>query len=291
MGIRFTVLSSGSTGNATLVEYGEWKVLLDAGLSMKRIEQLLAERGVRADQLSCMFVTHEHSDHIKGIGALARKYSLPVYANGKTWNELDRLVGDVADEQRRTFKTGEAVTLGELTVESFPISHDAADPVAYNFCAGNMKLSIATDIGYMSPVVKEKIRDADVLVLESNHDIQMLRVGKYPWNIKRRILGDLGHLSNDAAGEALCELLTERTKRVYLAHLSRDHNQMDLAKLTVNNILMESGICTPDNPVRLMDTYWDRPTAWDLVSSERLVAAAGESNDDGDLEDTDATTA
>ncbi|WP_199616952.1 MBL fold metallo-hydrolase [Paenibacillus alkalitolerans] len=268
MGIRFTVLSSGSTGNATLVECGDRKVLLDAGLSMKRIEQLLAERGVRADELSCMFVTHEHSDHVKGLGALARKYSLPVYANAKTWNELDRLAGDISEEQRRTFVTGESVCVGELTVESFPISHDAADPVAYNFCADNFKLSIATDIGYMSPVVKEKIRDADVLVLESNHDIQMLRVGKYPWNVKRRILGDLGHLSNDAAGEALCELLSQRTKRVYLAHLSRDHNQMDLAKLTVHNILKESGISTMERPVRIMDTYWDRPTEWDWVNRE-----------------------
>lgn len=274
MGIRFTVLSSGSTGNATLIEYGDRKVLLDAGLSMKRIEQLLAERGVSGEQLSCLFVTHEHSDHVKGIGALARKYSLPVYANAKTWNELDRHVGEVEDEQRKTFKTGEEVSIGELRVESFPISHDAADPVAYNFHAGGFKLSIATDLGYMSPVVKEKIRDADVLVLESNHDIQMLRVGKYPWNIKRRILGDLGHLSNDAAGEALCELLSPRTKRVYLAHLSREHNMMDLAKLTVNNILVESGVCSPDRPVRLLDTYWDRPTEWDWVDADELEEAA-----------------
>src|SRR5690606_34032464 len=106
-----------------------------------------------------------------------------------------------------------------------------------------------------SPVVREKVRDSDVLVLESNHDVQMLRVGKYPWNVKRRILSDVGHLSNDAAGEALCELVTERTKRVYLAHLSRDHNQMDLAKLTVNTILCESGVSTEEHPVRIMDTY------------------------------------
>ncbi|WP_274365025.1 MBL fold metallo-hydrolase [Paenibacillus thermotolerans] len=276
MGIRFTVLSSGSTGNATLVEYGDRKILLDAGLSMKRIEQLLAEKGVSGDQLSCMFVTHEHSDHIKGIGALARKYALPVYANAKTWNELDRLCGDVAMEQRMIFKTGDEIMIGDLRVESFPISHDAAEPVAYNFHAEGFKLSVATDLGYMSPVVKEKIRDSDVLVLESNHDIQMLRVGKYPWNIKRRILGDLGHLSNDAAGEALCELLSPRTKRVYLAHLSRDHNQMDLAKLTVNNILAESGLSTPERPVRLMDTYWDRATEWDRIDVGGLGSAESE---------------
>lgn len=270
MGIRFTILSSGSTGNATLIECGEWRVLLDAGLSAKRVEQLMLERGVSPADLKGILVTHEHSDHVKGLGAIARKYKLPVYANMKTWNELDRAVGDLADDQRIAFQTGEELTFGGLTVESFPISHDAAEPVAYNFKAGKAKLSIATDIGYMSPIVREKVRDADVLVLEANHDIQMLRVGKYPWNVKRRILSDVGHLSNDAAGEALCELVSERTKRVYLAHLSRDHNQLDLAKLTVNSILCESGISTEERPVRLMNTYYDRSTDWDLVGDEDL---------------------
>ncbi len=263
--MRFSILSSGSTGNATLIEYGESRILLDAGLGVKRMEQLLLERGVKPDGLSCVFVTHEHSDHVRGLGALARKYKLPVYANRKTWNELDRAVGDLAEEQRKFFDTGETMDVGGLTVESFPISHDAAEPVAYNFHAGGTKLSIATDIGYMSPVVKKKIRGANVLVLEANHDIHMLRVGKYPWNVKRRILSDVGHLSNEAAGEALCELISERTKRVYLAHLSRDHNVLDLAKLTVNNILRESGVMAEERQVRLMDTYYDRSTAWDSV--------------------------
>jgi len=268
MEIRFTILSSGSTGNCTLIECGGHRVLLDAGLSAKRIEQLLKERGVTPEQLNCILVTHEHSDHVRGLGAMARKYKLPVYANMNTWNALDRAVGDLSDDLRVAFKTGDSLTFGDLSVESFPISHDAAEPVAYNFMSGNAKLSIATDIGYMSPIVKEKIKDADALVLESNHDVQMLRVGKYPWNVKRRILSDVGHLSNEAAGEALCELVTERTKRVYLAHLSRDHNLLDLAKLTVNNILYESGVSTEEKPVQLMDTYYDRSTEWDSVGGE-----------------------
>jgi phosphoribosyl 1,2-cyclic phosphodiesterase len=117
----------------------------------------------------------------------------------------------------------------------------------------------------MSDRVKEKIVDSDVLVLESNHDIGMLRMGKYPWNIKRRILSDIGHLSNEAAADALCELLRGRTRRVYLAHLSRDHNMMDLAKLTVNNILEEHGVSVANGDVKLMDTYYDRPTLWDTI--------------------------
>lgn len=282
MGIRFTVLSSGSTGNATLVEYGDCCVLLDAGLSMKRLEQLFAERKVAASDISCVLVTHEHSDHVKGLGALARKYKLPVYANMKTWNALDASVGELPNEQRKSFKTGEAFCLGGLTVEPFPISHDAAEPVAYNFMTESVKLSIATDIGYMSPIVKEKVKDADVLVLESNHDVDMLRIGKYPWNVKRRILSDVGHLSNDAAGEALCELISRRTKRVYLAHLSRDHNQMDLAKLTVNTILKESGVSTEERPIPLMDTFYDRSTEWDWVEREELPRYQTDINAVGD---------
>ena len=267
MSLRFTILASGSTGNAAVIEHGGVRVLLDAGLSAKRLEELLGARGVQPEDLQGILVTHEHSDHVRGLGALARKFKLPVYANMNTWNALDRMVGELPDDQRVAFRTGDALKFGDLLVESFPISHDAAEPVAYNFTAGGFKLCIATDIGYMSPAVKEKARDADVLVLESNHDVEMLRVGRYPWNVKRRILSDVGHLSNEAAGEALCELISERTKRVYLAHLSRDHNLMDLAKLTVNNILRESGVSTAERPVRLMDTYYDKSTEWDDVGS------------------------
>jgi len=274
MSLRFTILASGSTGNAAVIEHGGVRVLLDAGLSAKRLEELLCGRGVQPGGMRCILVTHEHTDHVRGLGALARKYRLPVYANMNTWNALDRVVGDLPDDLRVAFRTGDRLRFGDLEVESFPISHDAAEPVAYNFAAGGVKLSIATDIGYMSPVVKEKTRDADVLVLEANHDVEMLRAGRYPWNVKRRILSDVGHLSNEDAGEALCELISERTKRVYLAHLSRDHNLMDLAKLTVNNILRESGVVGEERAVRLMDTYFDRPTEWDDVGAEDGVRAA-----------------
>lgn len=266
MGLRFSVLSSGSTGNATIVVNEETKVLVDAGFSAKKIDELLQERGLSARDLHAVMITHEHADHIKGLGALARKYDLPVYANEKTWKELDRLVGAIDEVNRRILETGAALEIGSMQIESFGISHDAAEPVGYCFQDGACKLSLATDLGYMSSKVKEKIRDSDVLVLESNHDIEMLRMGRYPWNIKRRILGDMGHLSNEAAGEALIDILSARTKRVYLAHLSRDHNMMDLARLTVANILDNEGI-TEDH-VKLMDTYYDRPTAWDKVDPD-----------------------
>jgi phosphoribosyl 1,2-cyclic phosphodiesterase len=140
--------------------------------------------------------------------------------------------------------------------------------VGYCFYEGEQKLSLATDLGYMSSKVKEKITDSDALILETNHDIEMLRMGNYPWNIKRRILGDSGHLSNDAAGEALGDVLTGKTKSVYMAHLSRDHNMLDLARLTLNNLLEDRGISLESSKLQLKDTYYDRSTKWDTTGEE-----------------------
>lgn len=265
MGLRFTVLASGSTGNATIVQGDDATVLVDAGLSVKKIEELMRERGVAGHHVDAILVTHEHSDHIKGLGAFARKFDLPIYANEATWGALERHVGQITTEKRVIMETGETVNFGGIQVTSYAISHDAAEPVGYVFDDDDVKLSLATDLGYVSDKVRLMIEDSDVLVLESNHDVDMLRMGRYPWNIKRRILSDIGHLSNEAAGEALCQLMTDRTKRVYLAHLSLDHNLMDLAKLTVNNVLESNGFFFRKDEFPLRETYHDRPTPWDEV--------------------------
>ncbi|WP_433944794.1 MBL fold metallo-hydrolase [Paenibacillus sp. SN-8-1] len=265
MGIQFTVLSSGSTGNATVITDGQVTLMIDAGFSARRIDELLGMRDLTGDQLTGILITHEHSDHIKGLGAVARKYNLPVYANEKTWEAMSRSVGKLSDDQRIVFGTGEARDFGSLRVESFAISHDAAEPVGYVFQDGKHKLSVVTDLGYASDKVKETIVDSDVLVLEANHDIEMLRMGRYPWNTKRRILGDMGHLSNEASGEALSELLNGRLKRTYLAHLSREHNMLDLAKLSVRGAMEDRGCFYKDSEFKLCETYYDRPTPWDRV--------------------------
>lgn len=267
MGLRFTILSSGSTGNATVVTNGDSRVLIDAGFSCKRMEQLMEERGMTFADLDAIVVTHEHSDHIKGLGPLSRKHNLPIYANEKTWEQLDKQLGAIAEGNRRIMETGSSLDVGSLKVESYGISHDAAEPVAYNFYNGEEKLAVATDLGYLSGKVKEKLIDSDAMILESNHDVEMLRVGSYPWNIKRRILSDIGHLSNDACGDGLTELLGGKTKRVYLAHLSRNHNMTDLARMTVSGILEQNGIYE-QLPVRLKDTYYDRPTEWDCLEDD-----------------------
>jgi phosphoribosyl 1,2-cyclic phosphodiesterase len=267
MGLRFTVLCSGSTGNATVVSTDTATVMVDVGLSGKKIDELLREREISGHDLDALFITHEHSDHIKGLGAFARKYELPVYANEKTWSAMIGKVGDIPEAQRRILPTDSVMEIADLRIESYAISHDAIEPVGYCFQADGAKLSLATDLGYVSERVMRQLQNSDVMVLESNHDINMLRMGRYPWNIKRRILGDTGHLSNEAAGEALCSLLTGRLKRVYLAHLSQQHNLMDLAKLTVNTVLEDNGFFYQKDEFALCDTYPDRPTFWDKVKA------------------------
>jgi len=265
MGLRFTVLASGSTGNATVVSSDAATVLVDVGLSAKKIDELMRDRELSGTDLDAIFVTHEHSDHIKGLGAFARRHGLPVYANERTWGAMAKAVGDIPEENRKILPTDGAMEIYDLRIESYAISHDAIEPVGYCFQSDGAKLSLATDLGYVSDKVMRRLQDSDVMVLEANHDVEMLRMGRYPWNTKRRILGDMGHLSNEAAGDALCTLLTGRLKRVYLAHLSQEHNLMDLAKLTVNTVLENNGFFYHKHEFALCDTYYDKPTPWDII--------------------------
>lgn len=268
--MRFTILGSGSTGNVTVIESGGSYWLLDAGLSCKKIEALLQEREVDPSWIQGIFVTHEHVDHYRGIAVFSKKYNAKVYANANTWMALRRLKVDVDASRTVVMPTGSAVNAGNMRVKSFPVSHDASEPVGYVFTDGNVKLGIATDLGYMSSKVSEAISGSDVLVLESNHDVEMLRMGRYPWNIKRRILSDEGHLSNVAAGEALASLNHPMLQRVYLAHLSKEHNMKELARLTIHQTLQEMGV---NYQFQIMDTYDDRATEWcELIVKAVTVA-------------------
>jgi phosphoribosyl 1,2-cyclic phosphodiesterase len=262
--VRFSVLASGSTGNAIYVATDRVSVLIDVGITGKQAEAALQTIGVNPADLSAILVTHEHVDHIKGVGVMARRYGLPIYANAKTWGELDGQIGTIKEEQRRLFSVGEKQELEDLGIESFGISHDAAEPMGFCFYHGAKKLSVATDLGYVSDKIKETIRGADAYVFESNHDVELLRMSQYPWSIKRRILSDVGHLSNESAGDALLDCLGGNAERVYLAHLSKENNMIDLARLTVKNILEEKGLVVGDD-VQLRDTYPDRPTKLEVL--------------------------
>lgn len=236
---QVSILASGSSGNSLYVESEQKKILVDAGLSGKKITSLLNEIGKKPEDLDAILVTHEHRDHIHGVGVLARKYHLDIYANEQTWQAMDPLIGKVPVEQKNIFDMGAVLTLGDLDIESFGVSHDAAAPQFYKFNKEGKSFVILTDTGYCSDQVRGIIRNADAYLMESNHDLQMLRMGAYPWNLKQRILGDKGHLSNEDGALVMNDILGNRTKRIYLGHLSRENNLKELAHLTMETTLKE----------------------------------------------------
>ena len=203
----------------------------------------LAKAGITAptpEQLAAVLITHEHSDHTKSIKTILKKQkSLKAYANAMTWEQLEF---PVCEEQKEVFETGEAFQIGDIDVKTFLVSHDAAEPVGYTFYSEGKQISIVTDTGYMSEDIISEIMEADILILEANHDVDMLKVGRYPWFLKQRVLGEEGHLSNVAAGEAILRLLSENEKErhVLLAHLSKENNFPEMAYQTVKNILEEA---------------------------------------------------
>lgn len=257
--MRFSVLASGSSGNAIFIETEKHKFLVDAGFSGKKLESLFAGIDRSMEDLDGIFVTHEHSDHIKGLGVIARKYGTPIYANEKTWKAMDGLIGKVPLEQRFQFDMETVQSFGGLDIESFAVSHDAADPMFYTFHQDNRKLAIITDTGYVSDRMKGIIGGSDVFVFESNHDVSMLQMGRYPWSVKRRILSDVGHVSNEDAAVAMSEVVHEKETKIYLAHLSQDNNMKDLARMSVTQTLQTCGIITGEY-VHLYDTDADKPT-------------------------------
>ncbi|GIP65053.1 putative metallo-hydrolase YycJ [Virgibacillus pantothenticus] len=255
MTLRFSVLASGSTGNAFYIETEREKLLVDAGLSGKQMDRLFAGIDIDPRQLSGILVTHEHSDHIKGLGILARKYQLPIYANEKTWKAMEKSIGKISIDQKFYFHMEEVKTFGDMDVASFGVSHDAVAPMFYTFHHQGKKVALVTDLGYVSDRIKKTVEGADAYIFEANHDVGMLRMGKYPWNVKRRILGDSGHISNEDCGLALADIINNNTQRIYLAHLSLDNNMRDLARMSVDQVLQERGIA-----IDLLDTYHDKPT-------------------------------
>ncbi|MRX73411.1 MBL fold metallo-hydrolase [Bacillus lacus] len=259
MSLQFSVLASGSTGNAIFVEADGQSFLIDAGLSGKQLDGLIQQIGRKLENLTGILVSHEHSDHIKGLGVVARKYKLPIYANANTWKAMEGLIGEVDNGQKFEFATESVKTFGGLDIESFGVSHDAAEPMFYVFHHGEKKLAVITDTGYVSDRMKGIIGNADSYVFESNHDVSMLRMGHYPWSIKRRILSDVGHVSNEDAALAMTDVIGDSTKRIYLAHLSLDNNMKDLARMSVEQTLASKGFYVGEQ-FELYDTDPKKPT-------------------------------
>ncbi len=240
--IKFCSLYSGSSGNSLFIGTERTKILIDAGLSGKRILEALCSIGENPAELSAILISHEHVDHVRGAGIVSRKQNVPIYANESTWNAMENGLGPVKLENRVAFTTGEEFEIGDICVRPFSIPHDAAEPVGYNFFVQGKRITTATDIGHMNRELLSYIEGNDLLLLESNHDIEMLKVGPYPWPLKKRILGDHGHLSNENCAKVIAYLAERGTRRFILGHLSQENNFPELAYQTTYNALCEKKI-------------------------------------------------
>ena len=237
----FCPLYSGSSGNSIFVASKNTKILVDVGMPGKSIESALKQIDQNPIDIDGIFITHEHSDHIKGAGIISRRYDIPIYANENTWRVMETKIGKIKESNAIIIENN-SVDIKDMHIVSYNISHDAAAPIGFALYSENKKACIATDLGYFSDEVKTMIKDADVVLLESNHDVEMVKFGPYPYPLKRRILSDVGHLSNEACGKAIVEIMNDKQKHIILGHLSKTNNYPDLAYQTVLSILKENYI-------------------------------------------------
>ncbi|MFV0504619.1 MAG: MBL fold metallo-hydrolase [Lachnospirales bacterium] len=234
----FKPLISSSSGNATFISSGNTNILIDAGTAGKKIENLLSDINISAEDLDAIFVTHEHMDHISGVGVLSRKYNLPIFATEDTWKYIDKhnKIGKINDSNKMTIYQEEKFTFNDMMLLPFGVSHDASDTVGYNIFMNNRKYTVTTDIGIATDNLANKLSGSHAILIESNHDIDMLNNGSYPDYLKNRILSNTGHLSNIATGNLLTKIDTSNLEQVYLAHLSEENNNPRLALNTVTSI-------------------------------------------------------
>lgn len=226
--LRVCVLGSGSSGNATFVATDRVRVLFDAGFSCRQLERRLASIGEDAAALDAVVVSHEHSDHVKGLDVLVRKTGVPIHVTRLT---ADTLAWKDKAPELSYFEAGSGFAIGDLDIDTFTLSHDAIDPVGFCVRSNGRKLSIATDLGYMTDSVRYYLKGSDLLVLESNHDLEMLKSGPYPWELKQRVMSRSGHLSNSAVAEYLAKDWDRGARTIVLAHLSSNNNHPAIAEM------------------------------------------------------------
>jgi len=240
--LKILPLFSSSKGNCTYVESDTTALLIDIGISCKRLLASFDENKINPNSIEAILITHEHSDHIKGIKTFSTKYSIPVYATQKTWTKLSLI--DINTSLKKTFTQDINFSIGDILVAPFKIPHDAIDPSGFSFYNNEQKVTIATDLGHINEYLLSKIIKSNTILLESNHDIEMLKAGPYPWQLKQRIIGNYGHLSNSLSAKTIGYLIKNGTKNFILGHLSEENNFPELALETVKSNLKIQNIDT-----------------------------------------------
>ena len=248
--MQFSSIASGSSGNCLYAGNDDVHLLIDTGISKKKIEEGLDSFGVSGNDIDGILITHEHSDHIKGLGVWSRKYHVPIYATYGTIKEIRRYssLGKIDDTLYHVIKPDEPFEIGNMHIKPFSISHDASDPVSYCLQDKSGRIGQVTDLGCFDQYILDALKDCDLLYVEANHDLRMLETGPYPYMLKRRIAGNYGHLCNEAAGQLIGRLRNERLTQVILGHLSKENNFPQLALEAVKAELKENFDLSDDMP-------------------------------------------
>jgi len=259
MAITFCSLASGSSGNCQYIASEDTGLLLDAGLSGKYITNALNHINADIDKIKGILVTHEHSDHVKAVGIMMRKYGLDVYVTEKTWQAMAPKMGKINTDNVKIIEKDKVFQIGDISIDPYPVSHDAVDTVGYTFSHRDGNISVVTDLGHVPIELLTRVMDCDLLMMESNHNVEMLQAGKYPYYLKRRILSDKGHISNEVAAENIVRAIQagDRISHVLLGHLSKENNLPELAYETAKAIMEENEIKVGLD-VSLDLTYRDR---------------------------------
>ena len=240
--LNFCSLYSGSSGNSLFVQSDNTKILVDCGVSSKKIEEALNSIEIDASSIDAILVTHEHSDHVKGLATFSSKFNVPVFSTAETFDNMEKITSKISNNNVNYFKADEKFCIGDLEILPFSIPHDAANPCGFNIFNNNKKLSIATDIGHMNSKILSHLEGSSFLLLESNYDTEVLKCCSYPFYLKSRISGPTGHLSNDMAGKTISYLLKNGLKTAMLGHLSKESNLPELAYTTTVSEILSNGI-------------------------------------------------
>jgi phosphoribosyl 1,2-cyclic phosphodiesterase len=239
--LKFYSLYSGSTGNSLLLKSENCNILIDSGVSAKKVVDALEQVNTPVTDINAILVTHEHTDHVQSLGTISKKYNIPVYANKKTWEAMKTQKDKIEDANIKYFTTNEKFEIEDISIHSFSIPHDAADPCGFNFTLGKEKFSVATDIGHMTTNIIDSLENSNFLMLEANYEPEVLKCSSYPYPLKTRIAGPNGHLSNQLAGKTIAKLIESGLEEVMLGHLSKENNFPELALKSVLEELNYAG--------------------------------------------------